>query len=319
MNAEEQYRAASESIAAFVAERTVLRVTGPEATTYLQGQLSQDVAALSHGGTAWALLLAPAGKVDALLRVTRVAEEEYLLDTDAGFTEPVLARLTRFKLRTKVDIDALDWRMVAVRGPKAVAPSSAGAAGESVVVASAWEPFAATRSEPAGAGSEGAARGAGAGSVPTAARGYDILGPSPKPPSEATPLDQSVYEALRVELGVPAMGHELTEKTIPAEAGIVSTTVSFTKGCYTGQELVARIDSRGGNVARHLRGLRFSESAPTAGAELSANGKKVGWVTSLAESPRLGAIGLGYVGRAVTPPAEVEADGAGVQVVELPF
>ena len=88
------------------------------------------------------------------------------------------------------------------------------------------------------------------------------LGPQPSPPTGVPLVSLEAYQAVRIEAGVPAMGAELTDRTIPAETGIIDRTVSFTKGCYTGQELVARIDSRGGHVPRHLRGLVLSDAAP---------------------------------------------------------
>jgi tRNA-modifying protein YgfZ len=291
-----QYQAAHDDAAAIVLERGVVAVSGPEAESYLQGQLSQDVDGLAPGHAAWSLLLAPAGRVDALLRVTR-QEDGFLLDTDAGWGEAVADRLNRFKLRTKVNIEPLAWRAVAVRGPLA-GERTAADAGAEVSVPAAWGEF--------------------TGGSPGGVDGVDLLGPSPRVPTGTTELDADVYEALRIEAGVPTMGAELTEKTIPAEAGVVRAAVSFTKGCFTGQELVARIDSRGGNVPRHLRGLVFGGPVQT-GTPLHAGGKEVGWVTSAARSPGRGWIGLGYAARSVTPPAQVDVDGARVEVVELPF
>jgi folate-binding protein YgfZ len=96
------------------------------------------------------------------------------------------------------------------------------------------------------------------------------------------------------------MGRELDEGTIPAEAGVVDRSVSFTKGCYTGQELVARIDSRGGHVPRHLRLLTLAGDAPE-GAVVEVDGKERGHVTSVS-----GHAALAYVHRDVEPPAEVD-------------
>lgn len=289
-----QYRAARDAAAGIALDRAVARVSGPEATAYLQGQLSQDVTAMAMGQAAWSLLLAPAGRVDALVRVTRRGDDEFLLDTDAGWGDVVDTRLTRFKLRTRVDIEPLAWRLVALRGPAVPEPQPTD--GGPVVVPGGWRPL-------VGAGPDG----------------FDVLGPAPAMPAGTVELDASVYDALRIQAGIPAMGAELTEKTIPEEAGIVEATVSFTKGCYTGQELVARIDSRGGHVARRLRGLRLAAPVDPS-APLELDGKSVGWVTSVAESPALGWIGLGYVARAVTPPAEVTvAGGAVAQVFPLPL
>ena len=274
--------------------RDVVRVAGPDAVTYLQGQLSQDVAGLAVGASARSFLLQPAGKVDAWLRVTRIADDGMVLDVDPGHGEAVLARLRRFLLRTRADVDLLDWQALALRGPGAEA-AAAGAMAELAV--------------PAGWRTEGT----------------DLLGPHVRGPLDLALADDAAYESLRVRDGVPAMGAELTEGTIPAEMGqwVIDSSVSFTKGCFTGQELVARIDSRGGNVPRHLRGLVVAgDTAPAAGAALSVDGAEVGRVTSVAPHPGGGAVALAVVGRAVTPPAAAVVDtgssSAPATVVDLP-
>ena len=227
---------------------------------------------LAVGASAWALLLHPQGKVVAFLRVLRVGEEEVVLETDAGFGSAVIERLNRFKLRVKCDLDPLDWTCVAVRGPKAHEVVEGG-------VVADWP------------------------GLP----GADLVGESVSPPDGVPVCALDAYEAVRIEAGIPVMGRELDENTIPAEAGVVDRSVSFTKGCYTGQELVARIDSRGGNVPRRLRGVIMGDGAsPPLGATLEADGKEAGRVTSVAFSPGLGAAAaLAYVRRAVEPPADV--------------
>ncbi len=275
--------------------RDVVRVAGPDAVTYLQGQLSQDVAGLAVGASTRSFLLQPAGKVDAWLRVTRVADDDLVLDLDPGHGEAVLARLRRFLLRTKADVDLLDWQALALRGPGAAA--AAGEAMAELAVPAGW------RSE-----------------------GVDLLGPHVRGPLALAPADEAAYESLRIRDGVPAMGTELTDATIPAEMGqwVIDASVSFTKGCFTGQELVARIDSRGGNVPRHLRGLVVAgDAAPAPGATLSVEGAEVGRVTSVAPRPGGGAVALAVVGRAVTPPAtavvQVGSGSAAATVVDLPI
>jgi tRNA-modifying protein YgfZ len=120
------------------------------------------------------------------------------------------------------------------------------------------------------------------------------------------------WESVRIEAGIPRMGAELDERTIAAEADLLDRSVSFTKGCYTGQELVARLDARGNRVARHLRGLVVtgSPSIPTEvapGTEILAQGKVVGTVTSSAWSPTWQCpVALGYVHRTVEPSSPVE-------------
>jgi folate-binding protein YgfZ len=277
--------------------RDVVRVAGPDALGYLQGQVSQDVAALGVGSSAWSFVLQPAGKVDAWLRVTRRADDEVVLDVDAGHGEAVLARLRRFLLRTKADVDPLDWRVVALRGPGATEAAGAGMA--ELSVPAGWP---------------------GVDSV-------DLLGPHVRAPLELGAAGDVSYRSLRIRCGVPAMGAEITDATIPAEVGqqVVDASVSFTKGCFTGQELVARIDSRGGNVPRHLRGLAVDgEAAPEAGAAVTVDGAEVGRVTSVAPRPgAAGSVALAMVRRAVTPPAAAEVDTGGgrvpATVVDLPF
>lgn len=265
------------SLAAVPVERDVVRVAGPEAIEFLQGQLSQDIAALAVDGTARTLLLQPTGKVLAWLRVTRLADDEALLDVDAGHGEAVATHLRRFKLRTKAEIELATWKGLAVRGPGSEAvPPPAGA----VALPAGWP----------------------------GVEGIDLLGPDPLGNVQLPLADAAALEALRIEAGVPAMGAELTDSTIPAEAGawLIEASVSFTKGCYTGQELVARVDSRGGNVPRPLRGLLVDGDPAPVGAEVVAEGAVVGSVTSSARSVACGAIALGPVGRSIEPGRDVE-------------
>ncbi len=112
-----EYQLLQDSLGACWVERDVVSVSGPQAVTFLQGQTSQDVAALAVGASAWTWVLQPQGKVEALCRVTRVADEELLLDTDGGWGEALVARLNRFKLRTKADVVPVAWRCLALRGP----------------------------------------------------------------------------------------------------------------------------------------------------------------------------------------------------------
>lgn len=277
------------AVGAVEVSRDVVRASGPDALAFLQGQLSQDLAAMGDGTSAESLVLQPAGKVDALVRVTRRAADEWLLDVDGGFGEAVAARLGRFKLRTRCDLEVLDgWRCLAVRGAPASEVDLA-AAGAAVVAPVDWPGL----------------------------WGADLLGPDVAvPPGVRRCTSRDAWEALRIEAGVPRMGAELDERTIPAEAGVVPRAVSFTKGCYVGQELVARIDSRGGNVPRHLRGIVVGTNVlPPVGASVVVDGKAVGALTSVAESAeRRAPVALAYVGRAVTPPvaATVAWDGGEV-------
>ena len=273
------------------AGRDVVAVSGPDAVDYLQGQCSQDVAALAEGASADALLLNPQGKVDALVRITRAEPDVLYLDVDAGYGPAVAARLRRFKLRVRAEVEPQELRVVSLRGPRAAAAvDGAGPGAEGVMVLPyAW----------------------------ASVTGVDLLGPRPLVPAGVRPCRAGAWEALRIEAGVPAMGAELDERTIPAEAGLLERCVSSTKGCYTGQELVARLDARGNKVARRLRAVVIADGPGLpgglgAGAEVWAGGRSVGRLTSAAWSPGAQAVvALAYLHRDVVPPCPVEVRGGG--------
>jgi folate-binding protein YgfZ len=291
-----EYEALRSSAAVRVLPRDVLRISGSDATSYLQGQCSQDVSDLGVGASADALLLDPRGKIDAFIRVTTVGADEFIVDTDAGFGPVVTTRLERFRLRTKVEIEALDWVCLAVRGPVAAETIVGQAA---LVVPVEWPGLV----------------------------GLDLLGPTPpNGPSQWVADDAVVcggeaWEAARIEAGVPVNGRELVDGTIAAEVGLVDRSVSFTKGCFTGQELVARLDARGSKVARRLCGVVIDptgdepERAALVGASVvTADGAhEVGHLSSVAWSPRLQAtVALATLHRRVTPPEWVSVTwGAG--------
>ncbi len=314
---DEETAALRHGAGAFRPARDVVAVHGPEAEAYLQGQLSQEVSALAVGASADSLLLEPDGKLSALLRVTRTDGQGFVLDVEGGYGEAVAARLRRFLLRSKVELAHLAWRCLSLRGP-AVGDTAAGllaVLAERGVLAvpfgwNGWE-------------------------------GVDLLGPADVVlgpdevdlPAGVVACGPEAVEACRITSGIPAMGTELTGKTIAAEAGLVERAVSFTKGCYTGQELVARIDSRGSKVARRLvgvvapgrppgegggvtlaRGMTLHAGAPPPG-DGAADDKVVGTITSAAWSVELGAwAALGYLHRNVEAPAPVRlrsGDGPG--------
>ncbi len=140
----------------------------------------------------------------------------------------------------------------------------------------------------------------------------------------AEPVSEEAVECLRVEHGRPRYGIDLDESVIPQEAGLNQRAVSFTKGCYVGQETVARLFYRG-KPNRHLRGLRLT-AAVEPGAPLfageGAGAREVGRVTSVVDSPKLGEIALGFVRREVEPGGIIRVgagDGVEASVVELPF
>ena len=225
--------------------RDYVRVSGPDAREFLQGQLSQDVDTLQPGHTRLSFLLQPTGKVDAFLRVSCIAQEAYLLDVDAGWGDAVADRLQRFKLRTKADI-------ARVGGWQCIAELHDGVVVEEII------------------------------------DDIDV---------EGVPDDLESYEVLRIKAGMPAMGHEIDDSTIPAALGklVIDAAVSFTKGCYTGQELVARMDSRDASAPTKLVGYVGDVAV---GDAVVVDDREVGRITSAA-----GGVALALVRRDVTVPA----------------
>ena len=198
--------------------RDVIQVVGADAGSYLQSQLSQDLRSLQVGESTWSFVLQPTGKVEVLLRVWRTADDTFVLDTDAGFGDTMVARINRFKIRVKADIERLEWRCIAVRG----------VAGQGLV---AW------------------------------GSGYDLLGDDVAPPADVPERDATQLLAARIDAVWPAMGSEIVPgETIPAETGITGVAVSFTKGCYPGQELVERMDSRAASAPRQLQRLSAADA-----------------------------------------------------------
>lgn len=258
-------------------DRDVVAVWGPDATTFLQSLLSQDLDPVAVGGTAHALLLEPKGKLVVDLRAARVRDDEWWCVCEAGFG-PVLAQgLQRFRIRVKVEIEdrSADVAAVALRGPDAIelhqrVLEPAG----SIAVRVDWRD----------------------------APGIEVLGEpaaidavvSELVNAGAVEITEDAYEALRIEAGIPRQGFDIDDTTIAQEAFLERDAVSFTKGCFLGQELVCRIDTRG-HVNRLLRRLRAD--APIArGAAVIADGKEVGTVTSA-----VGSVALAMVRRQVEP------------------
>jgi folate-binding protein YgfZ len=268
-----------------VLERDVVTVTGGDTFSFLQSLVSQDVEGLDEGAVVSSLLLTPKGKVDSWFRLVRVGDGAWL-DVEAGFGEALAASLGRYLLRVDATIARPDqpWGMVAIRGEAAGVEAPPGA-----------------RVLPV--------------SVGGTAQGVDVIGPQAALGELAgRGLDAEAYEVFRIGAGVPRLGLDLDESTIPQEAFLDHDSVSFTKGCFLGQELVARIDTRG-HVNRYLRRVdpRDDRRVLERGAEIEVDGKVVGSVTS---SVAGGA--LGYVRREVTLPAAGTVTGAPVTIRSVP-
>ena len=296
-------------------------VDGPDALKFLQSLLSQDLDVLQDGQGAHALLLQPQGKLDTDLRFLRVGDTAWL-DCEVGRGEALAASLRRFKIRIKAEVTDRtgEWGCLTLRGPEVA--TRLGAAGAPAL---REEPHAHVRW-----GGDAAEARLVRADWPGGPPGADIVGPVSElaeiwaalVDAGFTAAGLTAYEAARVRAGVPRQGLDIDEKTIPQEAFLELDAVSFTKGCFLGQELVCRIDSRG-HVNRLLRGLAIDPGTPAgiattppAGAGIVVGDKEVGTLTTVARSEG-GVVALGYVRREVEVPADVVVrwDGGEVKAV----
>jgi folate-binding protein YgfZ len=256
-------------------------VNGDDSTSFLQSLVSQDLETIGDGESKRSLLLTPQGKLDVVFRITLVGDE-WWLDTEADHAPRLAASLTRFRIRVKAEIED---RTEATGMLSLIGGRTGGEPEGMHAIATTWGDT----------------------------DGVDLLGSIAATAEVLERLDSTVprwtreqFEVFRIEHGMPRQGIDIDEKTIPQEAFLDRDAVSFTKGCFLGQELVARIDSRG-HVNRYLRRLRVDGSdVPPRGATVVVGEKDVGAVTSAASVPGEDrAVALGMIRREVEPPATV--------------
>lgn len=303
-----QYRALREAAGALVRERRTIVAAGAEAAEYLQGQLTNDVEALEPGQGCYAALLDRKGRIQADLRVLRFADR-LALDTEPAAAEAVVRHLSFYKVGREVTIDdrTAELAVISIIGPAAAELAIAGPAGpehahREVEIGSLSATVVATD---AGVDLLIAAADVEAAGDVLRARGIEAV-------------SEAAAEIVRVESGRPRFGHEISAQTMPAEAGIEERAVSFTKGCYIGQETVARLHYKG-RPNRRLRGLRLDAPA-TAGDSIRLGERDVGAIGSAVVSPARGPIALAIIRREAEPGARLEVgEGNGAEVVELPF
>jgi tRNA-modifying protein YgfZ len=304
-----QYRQLREECGVLPRERGIIAVSGPDGAEYLQGQVTNDVEALAVGEGQYAALLDRKGHMQTDLRVLRSGEEEIQVDLEPGPKDQALRHLTMYSIGRDVAVaDATEGRaLLSLIGPRAAeiaaAPPLPEFANEGTSIA----------------GIEALAVGTREGiDLFCAAADRDRL-LAALTEAGAVEVSPEAAEIVRVEAGVPRFGAEMDAKTMPAEAAIVEDAVSFTKGCYIGQETVARLHYKG-KPNRHLRGLKLSGAA-TPGAALRLGEKEVGTLGGAVVSPALGPIGLAIVRREAEPGTEVSVgeDGVTAEVVALPF
>ncbi len=290
-------------------ERGKLAVSGPDAVEYLQGQLTNDVEALEPGDGQYAALLDRKGHMQADMRVLRPAAEEIWLDTEPEALEATRRHLQMYSIGREVEVAdvSAERAILSLIGPRSVEVAGTAALPQNACEGTSF------------AGVDCLAVGT-AGGIDLIAAAADserlaeaLLG------AGAVAVSAAAVEILRIESGAPRFGAEMGTATMPAEAGIVEDSISFTKGCYIGQETVARLHYKG-RPNRHLRGLKLSAPADP-GAALRLGEKEVGRLGSAAVSPAFGAIGLAILRREAEPGAElaVGEDGVTAQVVDLPF
>jgi folate-binding protein YgfZ len=279
-------------------DRTKLLLRGAEAVDFLQGQVTNDVEALAPGSGCYAAILNHKGKLRTDLRILR-GEDWVWLDCDPVGAAVVLHTVRTYSLGREVTFEDLtgERALLALVGPGAAA---------ALDVAPPDQEHAFVEGEH--------------GIYVRTALGVDVITADREAARAALDVPEvsgDAVECRRIESGRPRLGIDMDGDTIPQEAGINERAVSFTKGCYVGQETVARLHYKG-KPNRHLRGVRLS--APGArGDEIAFGDKVVGRLGSVCESPRLGPIGLALVRREAAPGDEVLVAGTPATLVELPF
>ena len=305
-----QYRALREGAGVLNrSQRGKLAVSGPDAADFLQGQLTNDVEALAPGEGCYAALLNRKGHMQADMRVLRLGPEEIWLDTEPEARDAVVRHLSMYRIGRELDlVEDAERAILSAIGPQAAELTGAGP----------LSPEHAHREiELGGAVCRAVATDLGIDLICAAADAEAIAGALIA--AGAVQVGEAAAEILRVESGRPRFGREMTTATIPQEAGIDDRAVSFTKGCYIGQETVARLHYKG-KPNRHLRGLRL-EAPATDGDAIVFDGREVGRLGTAVLSPALGPLALAVVRREAQPGDRVEVGerAIGAAVAEVPF
>ena len=295
MIATSEYELVTEAVGmADRSERAKFLVRGSEAADFLQGQVSNDVEALAPGQGCYATILNTKGKLRTDLRILR-GGTWFFLDGEAIGHAVLRHMLETYSLGRDVQSEDLTATraLVSLLGPGA----------RSVLDAEPPE-------------EENAFVEGERGLYVSTHLGVDVIG-EPGLELGVPAVSDDVAECVRIESGRPRLGYDMDAETMPQEAGINERAVSFTKGCYVGQETVARLHYKG-KPNRHLRGLRLSEPVER-GTDIMLGEKVVGRVGSSCVSPSLGPIALALVRREGEPGDSVTVNGATAELVGLPF
>ena len=287
--ASSEYELAKSGAVVVASPRTRLRLTGDEVGDFLQGQVSNDVEALPPGGGCYATLLTAKGKIRCDMRIFR-GDGWWIVDSEPQAL-PVLEHMVRvYSIGRDVKAGPDERQLWSILGPAArdaldnppPAPEHSHTDGDLGIYISTD-------------------------------RGVDVIGERPDLPEASL----ETAEVLRIESGRPRLGYELGDDVIPQEAGINERAISFTKGCYVGQETVARLFYKG-KPNRHLRGLRIAEPIER-GAVVSNAERALGRVSSTCVSPSFGPIALALIRREAEPGDSVTVGDTQGTIVELPF
>ena len=305
-----QYRALREEAGFVPRQRALLAVRGADAAEYLQGQLTNEIEALAPETGCYAALLDRKGHLESDMRVLRLADHELWLDLEPDRGDAVLKHLRTYSIGREVEIEDIGDRhaLVSVIGPRSAQITGFDRLGpEHVQRRRDWE----------GIDALGVATDVGIDLIVDASQRAALE--ERLAAAGAAPVSEEAAEILRIESGRPRFGLDMGPESMPAEAGIVERAVDFEKGCYIGQEPVARLHYRG-KPNRTLRGLRLSASAAP-GDALRLGDKDVGSVGSSCLSPVLGPIALAIVRREAGEGETVSVGENGVtaEVVALPF
>ena len=307
----EEHRAATTGCALVDrSERGKLALTGAEAAEFLHGQVTNDVVGLAAGSGCYAAFLTHKGKMQGDLRILHTGDELWL-DTERVALQPLFNTIHRFKLGLAVELHkrTVERCLLSLLGPEARRVAGADDLPE--------EEHANRPGDVEGVPVLLVATDVGVDLIADAARAEKLAAALRE--RGAIPISEETAECIRVETGRPRFGRDVGEDTIPQEAGLNERAVSFTKGCYVGQETVARLHYRG-RPNRHLRGLRLTEPAAS-GDPVHLGEREIGRVGTAVVSPVHGPIALALLRREAEPGAEVAvgAEGRPAAVVELPF
>lgn len=291
-----EYRQIREECALLRRECSVITVKGPEAGEYLQGQITNDAEALVPGSGCYALLLDRKGHIQADMRLLRLGDNEFQIDTAQTAGPALLKHLKTYMIGREVTVEPTTLALISLIGPGSTATTELApgdemdftratvAGAECLAVATCFgldfffEPDAAARVE------------------------QQLIADG------AVSVSESAAEILRVEAGRPRLEKEMKEAPMPAEAGVVERAVDFTKGCYIGQEPVARLHYRG-KPNRYLRGLRL-EGPVESGDPVFLGERELGTIGTAVLSPASGHIALAILRKEAEPGTRVSVESA---------